>query len=348
MPTRLDARRILIFLTFAFGLAWLTALAVAQTGGLADSPTLPGTGLSLALLLIAGPYMWAPALAHLLTRWVTREGWRDTGVRPNVRGWPYWLAGWVLPAVMTVAGSVIYFVFFPQHYDPALTRLRDLLAQSGQAALDPWFVAVTQTLMGVLIAPLINGFFTFGEEFGWRAYLQAKLMPLGPRRALLVLGVIWGVWHWPVIAMGHNYGLDYPGAPWLGMLAMVWFTLGLSVFLGWLTLRDGSVWPAVIAHAAINGISALGALFVQGEPSPLVGPLPTGLIGGAAWTALALALLIIPGGLRAPAAPVPAGRQAPVAPHAAAVLPSAPAAAAPPEPTAEELERQVRESRYSR
>jgi uncharacterized protein len=73
---------------------------------------------------------------------------------------------------------------------------------------------------------------------------------------------------------------------------MVWFTLVTGVFLGWVTLRGGSVWPAVIGHAAINGISGLALLFTQGEPNPLLGPLPVGLIGSAGWAALALWILL--------------------------------------------------------
>jgi membrane protease YdiL (CAAX protease family) len=112
------------------------------------------------------------------------------------------------------------------------------------------------------------------------------------------MGLIWGVWHWPVILMGHNYGLDYPGAPFLGPLAMVWFTLVLGTFLGWVTLKARSVWPAVIGHAAVNGMANLGVIFVQGEPNPLLGPLPVGLIGGAGFTVVALLLFLVPGALR--------------------------------------------------
>ena len=81
--------------------------------------------------------------------------------------------------------------------------------QTGQPIPDvnPWTIILSQTVMAMVLAPLLNGIPTFGEEFGWRAYLQWKLMPLGGRKAVLLTGVIWGVWHWPVIAMGHNYGL---------------------------------------------------------------------------------------------------------------------------------------------
>jgi membrane protease YdiL (CAAX protease family) len=237
--------------------------------------------------------MWSPAIAHLLTRWITQEGWRNTYLRPELkRSWPYWLVAWFLPGILTLAGLVFFFLLFPRYYDPSLSTLQTMLATSAPSGRDTaeinlWFITALQTGQALLIAPLINSFFTFGEEFGWRAYLQPKLMPLGARQAMLLMGLIWGVWHWPIIMMGHNYGLDYPGAPFLGPVAMTWFTLTLGVFLGWVVVKSGSVWPAVIGHAAINGIAGLGTIFVQGQPNLLLGPMPTGIIGGLGFTGVA-------------------------------------------------------------
>lgn len=282
MDEKLDVKRIVIFLGFAFGIAWVTGLAVYLTGGLKDSPVIV-PGMSLAVILLALPYMWAPALAHIFTRLITREGWQGVFLRPHFkRGWPLWIAAWFLPAVMTVLGAVVFFALFPRYFDPSLSAVVEQLAaeaQSGQAApFTPWMVVIINTSIGVFIAPLVNGLFTFGEEFGWRSYLLQKLMPLGGRKAMLLMGVIWGVWHWPIIAMGHNYGLDYAGAPWMGMLMMVVFTVTVGIFLGWAALRGGSVWPAVIGHAAVNGIAGVAAYFIKGEPNLLLGPTPVGII----------------------------------------------------------------------
>lgn len=296
MPT-IDRRRVILFLAFAFGIAWAVALVVYLTGGIASSPVLiPSLGITLALVLISLGVMWAPAIAHILTRLVTREGWADVGLRPNLRrGWPYWLAAWFLPGILTVIGMVAFFALFPTFFDPSLSTVMALLPPG--ITIDPWVIVVAQFVQAMLIAPLINSFFTFGEEFGWRGYLQPKLMPLGGRRAILLVGVIWGLWHAPIIAMGHNYGLTYPGAPWTGILMMVWVTVLFAVLLGWVTVRGGSVWPAVIGHAAINGIAALGVLFVQGEPNPLVGPLAVGVIGSLGFALMAAILLARPGAL---------------------------------------------------
>ena len=125
----------------------------------------------------------------------------------------------------------------------------------------------------------INAPATFGEEFGWRGFLLPALLPLGKRKALLLSSAIWGVWHWPLVWMGHNYGLDYWGYPWLGLAATVWFTVSIGIFIGWLSLKGRSVWPAVFAHGALNGLAAIGMLFLKGTPPTLLGPTPAGLLG---------------------------------------------------------------------
>ena len=294
MNNRVDTKRVLIFLGFAFGIAWITGLVIYLTGGLVNSPVLiEQANITLALVLLAVVYMWAPALANIFTRLVTREGWANSGLRLNIkRGWPYWLAAWFGPVILTVLGGLVFFAVFPQFFDSQLTVVRQQFTDLGLPVPEPLLVVIfAQLAVSVLIAPVINSLFTFGEEFGWRGYLLQKLLPMGTCKAMIVMGIIWGVWHWPVIAMGHNYGLGYPGAPWLGMLAMVWFTFVVGTFLAWVTVRGGSVWPAVIGHAAVNGIAGAMILFIQGQPSMLLGPAPVGLIGSTAWSVVALWLL---------------------------------------------------------
>lgn len=303
----LDTKRIWIYLAISFGIAWATGLVIYLTGGLVDSPKLAGN-ISLAFVLLATTYMGAPALANLLTRIITKEGWENAYLRPVFkRSWLYWLLAWVGPGLLTILGAAVFFLFFPQNYDSNLTFLKDMLetssAATGQALqeINPWIIVIAQTIQAILIAPVINAIPTLGEEFGWRAYLQPKLMSLmDGRNAMLLMGVIWGVWHWPVILMGHNYGLEYPGAPWLGPLAMIWFCFVLGTFIGWLSLKGRSVWPAVIAHAAINGIAGIGALLVQGEVNPILGPMPVGLIGSVGFSIVALVILLSPSGLKLP------------------------------------------------
>lgn len=298
MTPSIDTRRILIFIALSYGIAWAAGLFIYLTGGIIGSPVLiPALNLTRATTLLVLVYMPAPALAHIITRLITAEGWRDTGLRPRFRrGWPAWLAAWLLPAALVFVGGAVYFVLFPDQFDPQLGRLQAMMDQSAaQLGQDIPMTAsallILQTVQALLLAPVLNALPTLGEEFGWRAYLQPKLLPLGWRNAMILMGIIWGVWHWPVIAMGYNYGTGYPGAPWTGMLAMVWFTFTVGTILGWLTVRGGSVWPAVIGHGAVNGIAALPALVAKGSANPLLGPLPVGVIGSAGFTLVALWML---------------------------------------------------------
>ena len=95
--------------------------------------------------------------------------------------------------------------------------------------------------------------------------------------------------------MGYEYGFNYPGYPWLGPILFIWITFSFGVLLAWLALRAGSVWPAVIGHAAINGIAGLAALATVGKPDPILGPLPVGIIGALGYAIVAWILFFAPG-----------------------------------------------------
>ena len=289
MELQINRKRLAIFLAFAFGIAWAVGLIVYLTGGIANSPEIiPGSKITLALILISLGYMGAPALANVFTRLVTRQGWNDLYLAPLFKkNWKFWVAAVISPAFLTIIGGGIYFLIFPTQFDANLTVLLKMMSASPSGiSINPWLIVLSQLLAGILVAPIINSFFTFGEEFGWRGYLLPNLLPIGEKKAFLVTGVIWGLWHAPVIAMGHNFGLGYPGAPWLGILVMTWFCVLAGTFLGWLSIRAGSVWPAVIGHAAINGISGLPMIFVLGKQNLLLGPLPVGIIGSAGFLAV--------------------------------------------------------------
>lgn len=103
-------------------------------------------------------------------------------------------------------------------------------------------------IQAVLLGPVIGLVIAFGEEFGWRGYLQTEVFKLGRRRGVILLGVIWGAWHWPIILMGFNY----PGHPLLGVLLMTLYTTGLAVVLGYAVLRTGSVLLSSFLHALNN------------------------------------------------------------------------------------------------
>jgi len=102
---------------------------------------------------------------------------------------------------------------------------------------------------------IIGSVFTFGEEFAWQGYLQQKLLrKFGLNWGLILLGIIWGYWHLPIILMGYNF----PNHPVLGaLLLMPISTIFMGIFEGWLNLRSKNIWMPALAHAAINLFAGL-------------------------------------------------------------------------------------------
>ncbi|ELZ94310.1 CPBP family intramembrane glutamic endopeptidase [Haloferax sulfurifontis] len=283
-----ESRRVFVFLLVAFGLAGATALAVSLTGGLTNSPPV-AFGLPLWLVLVSTCYMFSPSVANVVTRLVTGEGWTDLRIRPALRSnLGTHLLAWLVPGLFIAVGAALFFALFPAYFDPDATALRGVLPPGASLEL----VLVAQVAQGLVLGATVNTAFAFGEEFGWRAYLLQKLLPLGPRRAVLLLGVVWGAWHWPLIALGYNYGFGYPGAPWTGFLAMVWMTTAVGVFLAWVALRADSVWPAALGHGMFNAFAGLGTLFATAGAPSLLGPTAVGAVAVVPWAVVAAVLVV--------------------------------------------------------
>jgi len=262
-------------------------------------------------------FMFAPTIANIATRLITREGWSNTLLRLNIRrGWRFYLAAWFLPGLAAIVGGAIYYLLFPSRVDLSLSLVRSQMAQNPQlSGMDPWPLMFNQVAFTILVIPWINMLTAIGEEFGWRAYLLQKFLPLGSRKAVLLMGAIWGVWHWPYIFMGYNYGLNYWGAPVVGMLLFVVITCILSTFLTWVTLRSGSVWPAAIGHGAVNATVYLLTFLLIGKPDLLIGPVTMGIIGSLGYTVLALLIFFSPRALAPAAGPQPVESKALQAAH---------------------------------
>ena len=142
-------------------------------------------------------------------------------------------------------------------------------------------------LINYSIAPIFpNSLFAFGEEYGWRGYLQDLLLEkFSILKTLLITGVIWGLWHAPLIAMGYNYH-QYP-LP--GVFLFTLWTIFIGIFFGWLKIKSKSVLTAALGHGAINAYVGFGIIFAQTN-NQLLG-VPFGIPGLLAFFILALVFL---------------------------------------------------------
>ena len=105
-------------------------------------------------------------------------------------------------------------------------------------------------IIAVVGMPLGNLTATFGEEYGWRGFLQRELSPLGLRLSVLIIGIIWTTWHVPIINSGiHTYSPTITGY----LMAYVFFTLW-SYVQTFALLKTESIWAPAYLHGVVNSV----------------------------------------------------------------------------------------------
>lgn len=198
----------------------------------------------LTSVLAGNTLMLYPAIAVFITRIVTKEGFRDAFLGFGKRNsGKYYAAAVIYPIVLPFVSGLILHLFIVKN-----GSLSDsMIANDGAMAVS--------SLMLSLVSGFAFAVHGFGEEFGWRAYLTPKLEELMPTpAAIVVTGVIWALWHGPLLAYGYNFGRDYDFFPYGGFAAMIVMCIFWSAVLTWLTKRTNSVYPAALCHMLIDTV----------------------------------------------------------------------------------------------
>lgn len=237
-------------------------------GGIAQALTLLGLVLLIALRVASG---------------------REAYARAGLAGgrfiyWPLFGIGFVAFYVAQTALNVLFRLGERVNVSEFLASLPSPQAQ----AMPPNAFLLVTAIQAVLLAPFVALLFGFGEEYGWRGYLQGELIRLGKVKGILLLGVIWGVWHAPVILMGHNY----PGYPVVGIFLMIGYTIGLAFVLGYAVLKSGSVLLAAYLHALNNQVLSFLILLVY-KPADPVFSFGAGLFGVLSLGVVVLLILLL-------------------------------------------------------
>ena len=281
-------RRLALFVALTFVISWVIFLLIPLRG------LTYGKGVSIVIIMAA---MFVPALCSILTRLITKEGFGNMYLLPHFKGhMKHYLLVYFGPSALLFLSAAVYFLLFPGSFDPELTVLKAAAARTGGDAYNLLLITILEI---VIVGPVINIIPTLGEELGWRGYLLPKLrLLLSDRAALVITGIIHGVWHIPVIVMGHNYGTSYIGYPWLGILTMIVFIVWLGIIEGYISIKLDSVIPAAMIHSTVNAGAAFSILLAKGGYNPILGPATTGLIGGLPFIVLAVILLIKAGNKR--------------------------------------------------
>lgn len=193
--------------------------------------------------------MWCPAIAGLLTTLLTKRSFREFGWRLGKA--KYLLAAWLIPMAYSWPAYVLVWATglggFPNWQ--ALEQVRGLLHMPSTPT---WLLLIVVYLLDATAIALFSCLSAAGEEIGWRGFLVPELMKFNSfTRTSLITGVIWTVWHVPLIVWS-SYN---PGTPaWYAIPCFATMVVSVSFVFAWLRLKSGSLWPAVLLHATHNAI----------------------------------------------------------------------------------------------
>ena len=282
-----NIKKTTLFLLLTFAISYGLAGAFHLSGS--EYPSLAGTIMAVA-------YMFVPTLAVLLVEKVIHKTEIREPLLISFRLNRWFLPAWLLPPAIALGAFGIALLFPEVHYSPGMEgmfeRFADMMTpeqvKGVRRSLDalpihPLWLTLGQ---GLIAGVTVNAVAGFGEELGWRGFLLRAFERRSFPQASLLIGFIWGIWHAPLILMGHNY----PEHPQLGVLMMIiWCILLTPIFL-YITIKARSVIAAAILHGTLNGTAGLAILMIQGGSDLLVGA--TGLAGFLALVPTLLLLFI--------------------------------------------------------
>jgi membrane protease YdiL (CAAX protease family) len=186
--------------------------------------------------------MWSPGIAAIFARLLLREGVADISLRfggkRTLKTLPFIL---LLPVVI---GLISYGTAW-------ITGLVEFATPETSIKASPAVVFIGLLLMQMIGGTALGVISSFGEELGWRGYMLTRLIDARVPYPMLVSGVIWGLWHLPVMLAGQYYSGPYPA------LSVVLFMITITSFgfiIGRLRLTTGSLWAAVLLHASWNAV----------------------------------------------------------------------------------------------
>ena len=242
--------------------------------------------------LLATICMFFPMLTALVLQAIDKEKFNKEGLVNFKVSWP-WLVAWLLPVVIVFA-CILVNGLLPgvelQYNAEQLIEQQGIPEEQQEAvrsqlsALPAWTMLLSSVFSAMLAGITINAIVAFGEEYGWRCYLVDALREVKFWKAALFIGVVWGLWHFPLILMGFNY----PNEPYWGVMLMVVLCILLCIIELYFVLKAKTMIVAAIIHGTFNAIAGLVLLFIHGGNDFL-----NGMTGLAGFIAMGVTILCI-------------------------------------------------------
>ncbi|MBL7951486.1 MAG: CPBP family intramembrane metalloprotease [Flavobacteriales bacterium] len=249
--------------------------------------------------------MFGPAIAALI-QWRLSEHapWSALGLQPARIRWSFMIATVLVGLCITPLTLLVMRLFGDgagmasfghvevsgerfAHSIALLLEEKGIPSAPSTSLVREWpgaLIVIALLLSSVVTAFTVNLPFMLGEELGWRGYLYQAVSNWSPWHRVVLIGPVWGLWHAPLIMMGHNY----PGHPLLGIPVMMVFCSLLAILFDWSRARCQSVWGPCVLHGIING-SAGAFMFFAWDGHTLV----ASLAGSAGFIALLFLCIVV-------------------------------------------------------
>jgi membrane protease YdiL (CAAX protease family) len=276
-------KRIGLFIGITYALSWSIVILFLALG------VRWGTPISMVVGIVL---MFMPMISVILVQKVIYKEplAKPLGISFKLNRW--WLVAWLLPPLVALATIGVSLLIPGVSYSPEMIGFferfegimppEQLEQMKEQLAAFPIHIFWISLVQGLTAGITVNAIVAFGEELGWRGFLLRELSHMGFWRSSAIIGLVWGVWHFPIILQGHNY----PQHPVAGVFMMILFCLLLSPIFSYITLKSKSVLAAAIAHGSLNGTAGLAIMMVKGGND-----LTIGVTGAAGFMVLLIANL---------------------------------------------------------
>lgn len=258
-------KQIILFALLVILLSWTAAALFYLLNG--DLQTTAG------FVFMTG-YMFFPLISVVIVQAIHKEPiLKGLGVSFKLNRW--FVVAWLLPVVINVVSMFASALVPPMRFSTETPILQDALAQMSQSIpdIDAYKLLAVTIVSGLSTGITINALFAFGEEIAWRGWLLKQFEGVKFLKTSLIIGAFWGIWHAPLIAMGHNYAQH----PFIGLVMMIiWCTL-LTPIIQYIRIKSKSVITATIFHGTLNASAGLSLMYLDNFNDLLGGS--AGLVG---------------------------------------------------------------------
>jgi uncharacterized protein len=273
-----------LFLLLVFVISFTTAGIYKRMGG---------TGSGTATFTLLGAiYMFIPTICVLIVEKLVHKEKIKTRLMISFKINKWFFVAWLFMPLVIFSTLGINLLFPGVTYNSEMTGLLDRVTsllppdqiEQAKASIKALPISYLWLVLfqGLIAGITVNALAAFGEELGWRGFLLKQFSEMSFVKASLVIGLIWGIWHAPLILMGHNY----PQHPQIGVVMMLALCVLLTPFFLYITIKAKSVIAAAIMHGTMNATAAISIMGITGGND-----LTSGIAGLAGFITLSIFLV---------------------------------------------------------